>query len=169
MTPWRAQELKASVTEKLGAILKDRHEQLFVSLSKPYLSALDITDTTHPPLRNITPTISRGSPGRTLAELHDWLYGKPPESAVTVEPHPPRLRGVEISLCLQEAMDLARQSLLYGRDNAANYQAWYVIIDGERVSPKWLVSQMTGLSVSSFHSSEARRVLIQLGFEVQRT
>ena len=53
-------------------------------------------------------------------------------------------------------------------EGLTSYQSWYCIVQGVRVSPKWLVSQLTGLSVGSFHSDEARRFLNKLGLEVYR-
>jgi len=65
-------------------------------------------------------------------------------------------------------INVARQALAEGRGDPSRYQSWYVPIDGQRVSPKWLVSQLTGLPVSAFVTGEARRLLEQLGIEVMR-
>jgi len=66
-----------------------------------------------------------------------------------------------------QVFDVARQALAEGKGNPGCYQSWYVLIEEQRVSPKWLVSLLTGLPVSDFHSSAARRMLIQLGIEVR--
>jgi hypothetical protein len=44
----------------------------------------------------------------------------------------------------------------------------YVLLDGQRVAPKWLVSQLTNYPVGSFTTDKARRLLGQLGIEVHR-
>jgi hypothetical protein len=65
-------------------------------------------------------------------------------------------------------MEIARQAIVDNPQNATNYQSWYIQIDDQRVAPKWLVSQLTGLPVSDFVTTDARRLLAQLGFEVKR-
>jgi ABC-type multidrug transport system ATPase subunit len=42
-----------------------------------------------------------------------------------------------------------------------------VLLDGQPVAPKWLVSQLTGLPTSDFDASAARRVLLALGIDVE--
>jgi hypothetical protein len=65
-------------------------------------------------------------------------------------------------------MKIARNALLSKRVGVNSSRlTWYVAVGGQRVGPKWLVSQVTGLPVSAFHTDEARRVLQQLGVEVQ--
>jgi hypothetical protein len=65
-------------------------------------------------------------------------------------------------------MEIAQSALLQEKGIPNNYQAWYVSVGEHRVAPKWLVSQLTNLSVSEFTTSEARRLLAQLGVEVKR-
>ena len=71
-----------------------------------------------------------------------------------------------MNLSPDQVLNIAREALLQGTGNPSAIQCWYVLVDGTRVSPKWLVSQLTGLPVASFHSSEARLVLQQLDLEV---
>jgi hypothetical protein len=63
-------------------------------------------------------------------------------------------------------LETACQALSSQSKNATCYQSWYVEVGMVRVSPKWIVSQLTGLPVGSFHTSDARRVLQQLGISV---
>jgi hypothetical protein len=62
----------------------------------------------------------------------------------------------------------ACRALAKGEGNPGSYQSWYVPVDGHKVAPKWLVSQLTGLPASAFVTDEARRVLAQLGVKVIR-
>lgn len=71
-----------------------------------------------------------------------------------------------LSMTSEKVIEFAVQALKKAQDDPARYQSWYVQVNGHRVAPKWLVSQLTGLPVSNFHSDEARRVLQQLGVEV---
>jgi hypothetical protein len=113
----------------------------------------------------------QGTIGKMLADLHKWLYkesGANHTTAQRVFPQPAqaRIRGIEISLTPEQVFDRARQALAAGCSDPAHYQAWYVDLDGQRVSVKWVVSQVTGLSPGSFHSNEARVLLRKLGIEV---
>lgn len=118
----------------------------------------------------VTINIAAGSPGKKLAELHHWLYGKSagqsPILPAKTTLGKARLRGIEIAMTPDQIFDVARRVLAEGRNDPTNYQSWYVLIDGQRVAPKWLVSQLTGLSANSFHTEEARRLLLRLGIQV---
>jgi hypothetical protein len=63
---------------------------------------------------------------------------------------------------------LGKEKPRRGYREFANFQSWYVVVGNERVAPKWLVSQITGLPVSNFSTKEALRLLVQLGIEVNR-
>jgi hypothetical protein len=169
MTRTRAQTLQPGVIAELRRILSTNYyRELFISVGRDYLSALDGYDTLIP--AHLIVKQSTGGLGKKLSELHDWLYGKPPEVCNTLPMVAPqgkaRLKGVEVALTPQQVLDVARQALIEGKGKPTAYQSWYVPIDDKRLAPKWLVSQLTGLPVSSFHSGEARRVLQQLGLQV---
>ncbi len=76
-------------------------------------------------------------------------------------------QGVEVVMTPEQVLNVGSQALLEGKGNPSSYQSWYVVVDEQRVSPKWLVSQLTGLPVGSFHSREARRMLVQLGVTIK--
>lgn len=176
MTAQRAHELKPQIAGRLSFFFKSElHQankklQLLVCMSKLYLEALPSTDE----LRAYAPEIkiAEGPPGKKLAALHDWLY----DEASTLRNQPAakpkgvaQIRGVQIKLTKREAFELARRTLADETQTAHHsYQSWYVPVNGRRVSPKRLVSQLTDLPVSSFHTDEARRVLRELGIEVVR-
>ena len=171
MTRRRAEELRDSVTQKLQELLSENVDagnkgEVFLLLGKTYLQTVGDLHILPQGYQFLT---AQGMPGGKLSALYDWLYGKPPPTKVTGHrPTKPKIRGVEIDLSMEQVNALVDERLKNDDKAFQNFQAWYVSVDGERVSPKWLVSQITGLPVSAFHSSEARRVLAQLGFKVKR-
>jgi hypothetical protein len=171
MTAARARELRPFVLAELERMIASRSSpEILVFAGKHYLPALDADDT--PLLRHTTTKVCAGSLGRKLAELHDWLHGSPPKlrynSTMLGEGHRVRIRGTEISLTSEEALDFAKEALGSEQGNPERYESWYVEVGERRVAPKWLVSQLTGIPVASFHSDDARRVLRQLGLKVRR-
>lgn len=107
----------------------------------------------------------------------------------------PIIKGIEVLLTTQQVLNIAYQSLeksesarkegfppqvtdvprrnshripQRGNREFANFQSWYVVVGTERVAPKWLVNQITGLPVNNFSTKEALRLLVQLGIEVNR-
>jgi hypothetical protein len=168
MTMERALELQSQVTKELKRILViNRHNpQVFIYLGKCYLKTIEVN--------NVFPSsamvkITDGTPGKRLADLYKWLYGdhgvrcqisaSSPRASV-------RIRGIEIKLTVDEVLNTARLALA-GSSCALDYGAWYVLVDGRRVPIKWLVSALTGLPLNAFHTDEAKRVLSQLGLQVQ--
>ena len=65
-----------------------------------------------------------------------------------------------------QVFDIARCALANRQGDPTNYLSWYILVDGQRLAPKWLVSQLTGLQVSTFQAREARNVLQHLGIGV---
>jgi hypothetical protein len=113
--------------------------------------------------------IASGTIGRQLGMLHDWLYGQPPTPAqIECNGETARIRGIEVKMTANEAIRIARRALARGAGNPYAFQSWYVPVDDQRVAPKWLVSQLSGLAVSAFTTDEARRVLAHIGVSVRR-
>jgi hypothetical protein len=169
MTKMRARQLQPEVIAKLQDILNTQpYQKLCICLGRDYFIALDKYDMLIKPELGLQ--IATGSLGKKLATLYRWLYGQPSEAfckqAISLQGKA-SLKGIEVVMTSTEVLDLARQALAQGKGNPASYQSWYVLVDEQRVSPKWLVSHLTGLSVSEFHSIAARRMLIQLGIEVR--
>ena len=171
ITPARAAELRPEVLSRLRGILSKGYTEVFLSLSRSYLQAVDGFETLVPIGARVT--VSQAAAGRRLTELKCWLY-RLPEGALASE-HLERhirvtgqatLRGRQIEGVPEEVMSLARQALAEGHGDPWNFRDWYVLVDGEKVSTKWVVSLLSGLDVSEFQSSEARRVLGQLGVAV---
>lgn len=170
MTKMRSRQLQPEVMAKLKQILNAKpYQQLCICLGQDYFLALDKYDMLIK--SGLAVRIATGSLGKKLATLHDWLYGKPPEIASRQAidlPGKACLKGIEVVMTPAEVIDVARQGLAEGKGNPASYQSWYVLVGDRRVSPKWVVSLLTGLPVSDFHSSAARRMLQQLGVEIYR-
>ncbi|MEG4044110.1 DUF6884 domain-containing protein [Microcoleus sp. Pol17_C1] len=170
MTKMRSRQLQPEVIAKFEDILSAKsYHKLCICLGRDYFLALDKYDMLIK--SGLAVRIATGSLGKKLATLHDWLYGKPPELAsgeAVVPQGKASLKGIEVVLTPGEVLDLARQGLVEGKGNPGCYQSWYVLVGDRRVSPKWLVSLLTGLPVSDFHSIAARRMLQQLGVEIYR-
>ncbi|MEG4305098.1 DUF6884 domain-containing protein [Microcoleus sp. D3_18a_C4] len=169
MTKMRSRQLQPEVIAKFEDILSAKsYQKLCICLGQDYFLALDKYDMLIK--SGLAVRIATGSLGKKLATLHDWLYGKPPELAsrqAVVPQGKASLKGIEVVLTPGKVLDLVRQALVEGKGNPGCYQSWYVLVGDQRVSPKWVVSLLTGLPVSDFHSSAARRMLIQLGIEVR--
>lgn len=68
----------------------------------------------------------------------------------------------------EQTLEAARGALAENWGNPKRYESWCVLVDGQPVAPKWLVSRITRLPVGSFTTDEARRLLTRLGVEVRR-
>jgi restriction endonuclease Mrr len=78
-----------------------------------------------------------------------------------------RLRGRTFLLAGPELLDAVRTALAKGMPReATRFKNWFLSVDGQRVSVKWVVGLVTGLPQSGFQASEAKRVLCSLGLEV---
>lgn len=171
MTAARARELRPQIIVDLERLTASSFpSETLVCAGKQYMLALPADGSS--PLSRSNVKVCAGTMGRKLAELHDWLYGGPPKlrynSTMLAEENRVRIRGVEVSLTPKQVFEIAADALAKGWGDPERYESWYIEVDEWRVSPKWLVSQLTGMPVGSFHSDEARRVLQQLGLQVKR-
>jgi len=171
MTPARAAELRPEALARLKEVLGQGYAEIFLSLGGVYLQAVEGFQAYVP--AGTAVIVSRATAGRRLTELKRWLYrlpeggvlSEPPERAVHVTGRA-ILKGRPIEMSLEKVLALARQALAEGRGEPHNFRDWYTVVDGEKVNTKWLVSLLSGLTVSEFQASEARRVLRQLGIAV---
>ena len=171
ITPTRAAELRPQALARLQEILSQGYAEVFLSLSRSYLQAVNGFEALVPDDTQVT--VSRAAAGRRLTELKRWLYHLP-EEALAAERSKRQtrvtgratLRGQQIEVTLEDVLALARQARVEGRGDPHNFRDWHALVDGEKVSTKWLVSLLSGLDVSEFQASEARRVLGQLGVAV---
>lgn len=172
MTPSRAMELQSNTLEKLGEIANSRpYKEVFICIGQSYYRAIQGYKKILP--ANLNVQVASGSLGRKLGELHEWLYGKPPQLPQSSQKKIDlgknlTIKGIEVVLTTQQVLDIAYQSLEKNNKEFANFQSWYVVVGNKRVAPKWLVNQITGLPVSNFTTKEALRLLVQLGIEIHR-
>jgi hypothetical protein len=122
----------------------------------------------------ITVTVTDGPQGKKLAQLKQWLW----QDKISQEENKTSsiqvsgsacLRGIELQMTSDEAVERIKTFLSKekDRDGSERFRNWYVNIDGQRVAVKWMVSKLTGLSVSDFTTGEAKRVLAQLGVNIE--
>lgn len=167
MTINRATALHPTVLLEVKRLFaRHQYRKLMINIGRDYLPALSgyellVAD-------HLEVSQAAGSSGRRQTMLRDWLRGKPLSALPIPSQGRARIREIEIMLTPAEVMEKACRALAAGNNDSQAYQSWYVQLAGQRVSPKWLVHQLTGLSVGEFHSDEARRVLAQLGVEVKR-
>lgn len=167
MTPQLASRLQPQVHAEFRHLLKHKpYEESFISVGKNYAAAFTGYEQLIPP--QVKVVVSTGSRGRKQAELYDWLYGAPPPIPSCISRVDPHIRGMRITLTPEQVFESARSALAKTARQSHRYPSWYVVVDGQRVAVKWLVSQITGLPVSAFVSDEARRLLVQLGIKVIR-
>jgi Family of unknown function (DUF6884) len=171
ITPARARELRPQILADLQRLIVSRpSSETLVCAGKQYLSALQADDAS--PLSRLNVRICSGALGKTLAELHDWLHGRPPKlrynPTMLAVGNRARIRGVEVTLTPEQVFDIAVEALSEGWGDPERYEAWCVPVNGKRVAPKWLVSRISGLPVAAFTTDDARRLLARLGVEVSR-
>ncbi len=166
MTQQRIKELQESTLDTLEQItVSKRYDDVFINLGKDYLQVLNGYQSLIPDDLNVI--VSTGTIGGKLSELHNWLHERTPGSLNSqvkiVQRDKVYLHG--IALIPKQIMEDARFALSQTK-NIPKYQIWYAQIDDQQVPVKWLVSQLTGLPVNTFHTNEARQVLVQLGIRV---
>ena len=170
MTDERACDLRPQGLDTLNSVLSQRFEDVLVLLSKTYLQALDGFEALVPPTTEVK--VINTTPGRQLKELKAWLYKQPPKENNQKRDLPTLghaiLRGHKLDYTPEEIKEIGRNALDAQIGNAVNFRSWYTLIDEQKVNTKWLVSLLSGLKVSEFQASEARRVLQQLGIEVYK-
>jgi len=164
-----ASELNLSVVTKLEAIISQGvYEKLLICVTKMYLNALNGYPSIIPD--SVDLTVATGTLGRKLSTLHQWLYGKNRDCLELISPSKQTdkvlFKGIEFNFKDINFYEVVRQALAQGKGKPYNYQTWYILIDNQKISPKWLVSQLTGLPVSSFHSQAARQMLQKLGIKI---
>lgn len=170
MTSQRAFELRKALLDTLGNLCSSKvYSALCLTMSKMYLAALEGWSALVPQEMQIT--LADGPQGVKLARLQRWLWGNtqdiPSRRQSKMKSHSKAcIRGIEVAMTPSQVLEVARKALVDQPRESNRYHSWYVLVGDQRVAPKWLVSQLTGLPVSGFHSQDARRALQQLGLEV---
>lgn len=174
MTPQRARELRGTTAANLQKLdLGRRYQHVFLHAGAMYREIFSSLDLNGLPQERLM--ASTGGQGVQLTHLKSWLYQgsealyspEPSDSYETV-PVQFRLKGTGYKISQAEAIAVARSAMKNGFLKGLRATAWYVLVDDQRIPPKWLVSQLTGVPVSDFHSMEARRVLAQLGLTARQ-
>jgi hypothetical protein len=151
------------VSRRLNAALEQHQaDDIFVSASADYLRLFPFTTD----LQTGRMVVADGTRASRLARLHDWLYKQEPAVRAVYRGRS-RLRDIEIVYTTQEIVDRACAALAEAPE-AAIPAAWAARIRDHLVSPKWLISVLTGLGRGEFHTDAARRVLAELGIAVVR-
>jgi hypothetical protein len=159
-------DLSLRVREPLKQLLRGGFSSVFVSLGSAYMAAID--DELRTAADGASMCVASGPPGVRAAMLATWLRGsrEAPDfkSGLSSEF---QIGGVAIQLSYDTAMTIARRELREPPAAARRFSSWSVMIDGEMVSPKWLLSIATGISVGRFSTHTACRVLTRLGLDVR--
>lgn len=176
----RAQELRSSVLGAVQALVAERPvRDVLVVVGQPYLLALEgIEDV----LSGTPVRIAGETQGRKLGALRAWLYGKDAEqsakrrarstpAAQQLQLVPSgelvfQLGGKRFATTADEVLRVAHRAVEDGDREATRVLRWYVPAAGGRVSPKWLVSSVSGVLPSAFQADSARRILQRLGVPV---
>ena len=169
----RIEELRENISKQKQEVFFKSHERkpFFINLGKNYLQVFE--PVFEGLVNNSNTTFACGSSGKRLAEMYDWLYGE--KSSLRNEQPKIELgkevfiRGVRLHTTEKEIYTIVQDEISQnGMKNLQNYQSWFVAVDDLKISPKWLISRLTNLPVSKFHSDQARKVLQKLGIKVQR-
>ena len=169
MTSRRVGEVRPLIENQLKSVFHAiPYSDLFISASQLYLKALGTYQNYLS--ENTQVTLSIGSPGRKLGELKGWLYdgNLPQNRALSPKNGTIKLKGIEITQTVEQVKDIARRALNNKPEGADQFHSWYILVDDQQISPKWLVSQLTGLPVGDFHTSSAIKVLTHIGLEIHK-
>jgi len=171
MTPQRAAELHDEVLGAFANLIRTEYTELCLAMSAKYQVALEGWSALVP--SGVSVMITDGLQGLKLAQLKRWLWqdkaGDLGQKHQVVRPSGvAHLRGIKLRLAPAQVLERARTALIENGTGADRFRAWYVEVDDQRVAPKWLVSVLTGLPVSTFTTGEARRVLCQLGLHIRK-
>jgi hypothetical protein len=174
MSPARALELRPQVRATFQALVAHPYGKICLGLSQRYLGALSGWQDLIPCQTQVF--LTDGTAGVKLAQLRAWLHDSPwtpssrPVTRLTASSVPPgraRIAGTLIEMTAADVLARARAALAAGTPAASRYRDWYVLIDGQRVGPKWLVSLISGITPDRFDAGAARKVLLALGIDIE--
>jgi hypothetical protein len=161
--------LRLRVKKQLKQALDEMQpERLFVSVGSGYWPLLEESLA-----QEVTPAnlvVATGSIGGRASQLAHWLLST---EAKPAEPTAARIRGeavllgTTVRLSRAEVLRTARAALASEPAAARRFETWYVALGCERVAPKWLVSILFDKPVARFRTADARRVLGQLGVDIE--
>lgn len=168
MTKDRALKLQEQVQRTFSELWeKGEFSEIFVCLGKDYEAAMSKCWELVP--NTVTTHVAQGSIGGRGSQLKRWLWKNQilnNQKRSIKEELPVQLKGIPILHTKQQIIDIAASNC--EKTEASRFQTWYVLVGDKRVGAKWLVSQITGLSVSKFTTSDALRILENHGIKVDR-
>ena len=98
--------------------------------------------------------------------VSDPLTEQKPRVASKIDKRTLTWRGKTWPVNRAELINQAKQILLdHVPLDATRFTKWYILIDDQPISPKWLFHLITGADYADFDSPTARRKLSQIGFE----
>lgn len=175
MIPGRAAELRSSALATFHRLMIEGYEHVCLGLSQAYLPAMSGWEELVP--GGTVVTIADGPIGTKKGQVRAWLEGRTwqqaeqPERFVAHET--PRgevvVAGVHLRMTRDEVLERARVALSTDGLGADRFRDWYVLVDGRAVSAKWLTSVLSGRPTSAFDAGAARRALLALGVDVERS
>ena len=169
MTRQRASALADQTHKELLEYLQGGapYSQILLCMGKEYQQAMGNFAELLPDSTRLA--IADGGVAAMQSALYDWLHGAPPPLVSAGSAKGNRLCGFLQQLTRQQVLEIAKNAIESNKSKpVSNYRSWYVNIEGQKIAPKWLVSQVTGLSVSKFHTQDANWLLTQLGISVVR-
>ena len=174
MTPEQAAELAPDVIQHFTELMQQNPTDLCMALSRRYLRAMPEWEKLVPD--GVTMTRADGPMGTKLQQVRCWLHGQPwsPTAPITrmVAPDHPRgtatLCGVSLQMSREKVLEHARTALQHKRHGASRFHTWFVLVDDQQVSPKWLVNLISEVPTNRFTAQRAREVLLTLGVSVER-
>jgi hypothetical protein len=168
MTIEKSIQLNSRVLEKFSSIISMEYTEILILMSKTYLSAFKGYEQHIKPKVKLSLVVA--SEGRRLRILKAWLYQEDFEPQINSKPIKVTGRAVLKSRVIEISQDeiviIATKALEDQKVLPYKIREWYVVIRDEHISPKWLVSILSGIKSSEFQASDARRVLEQLGINV---
>lgn len=167
LTATRAVALRPEIERTLAAVVgRQRWQSCFIYGGRAYYalmaSVLVALDSAPPVAR------PDGPPGVRLARLRAWLDGgtSADESAAAVGGTVPRLRGVRVDLTAEQALARLRETLASASGGSESAAVWVVDMESALLPAKRAASVLTGLPKTAFGTTEAVRLLRQLGLTV---
>jgi hypothetical protein len=160
MSRARAAEIRDLIASRLSRLLSsDQIDDAMLCLGREYRAA--VSSSCMPEHVKF----ASGGYGQMLSQLHDWLHGRTYD-APKPRSGPVRFCGQLVAAKPDAILELARAGLASRDARAFARAVWYVDVDGQEVSPKWLASQLTRVPVSMFRTADALRLLGNLGIQV---
>lgn len=164
MTPNRADELADTVlTEVRNLLQTNAYEDALFFGGKLYRSTIQ------PAINREKIRATGGGLGHQLSQLRQWPYLGGPSQTTLPKPMAPgshiRLHHRHLEMSPAEAHSRALDLIENGAAHRVKPTVWVARFETNELPVKWLMSQLSGLPVSEFTTSEALRVLAQLGIE----